>query len=267
MKRSSFSALCAVAILASWSVTAGAQSWTPPAPPADAPEDQKAALQEADSLYGTRDSGDHSEQVLHILRDQATKYPDSFAVEWRLARILFWIAEATPDKAKHRQLGEEGWEAGKKAIAANPGAPEGHYFKAICVGEVAHSVGILTALSKGLEGEFRDPLLKAEKINPATGYGGIYRGLGRYKFELPWPKRDYDESVKYLRRALEINPADLRARLYLAETLSKRDGTGDVDEGKRLLKEVADAPVGHVDPPEDRRVKKRAVELATRLGW
>ena len=37
---------------------------------------------------------------------------------------------------------------------------------------------------------------------------------------------------------------NLRARVYLAETLQKRDRDGDVEEAKRLLKEVLDAPVG-----------------------
>jgi hypothetical protein len=251
-------------VVATTPFAARAQVWTPV--PADAPADVKAGIQKTDTLFDARDQGDNATQVLSTLRELAAKHPDSYPVQWRLARALFWVAETTADKAQHEKLAEEGWDAGKKAIAANPEGPEGLYFKAICVGEVSHSVGILTALRRGLESEFRDPLLKAEKINPRLDRGGIFRALGRYKYELPWPKRDLDQSVTYLRKALEIYPGDLRARIYLADTLHKRDASGDVDEGKRLLKEVRDAVVGG-NPPEERRVKPWALQRAAEYKW
>lgn len=261
----------AALILASFASSAHAQSrgsgWVAPPAPADAADELKTVVQETDALYAARDKAGNSDKILNRLRAAATQYPTSYAVQWRLARILFWLSEVTADKAQHRKLAEEGWEAGKKAIAANPEGAEGLYFKAICVGEVAHSVGILTALTKGIEGEFRDPLLKAEKLNPLTDHGGIFRALGRYKFELPWPRRDLDASVKYLKRALEVNKDDLRGRVYLAETLEARDGKGDIDEAKKLLKEVIDAPIGGYDAPEDHRAKQFARELVARLKW
>jgi hypothetical protein len=184
---------------------AGGSGWVAPPPSSDTPDELKATLKEADALYDAREKSGNEGKVLQLLREAAARHPSSYAVQWRLARILFWVSEVTADKAQHRKLAEEGWAAGDKAIAAQPDGAEGLYFKAICVGEVAHSVGILTALSKGVEGEFRDPLMKAEKLSPKTDHGGIFRALGRYKFELPWPKRDLDASVKYLRGALEVN--------------------------------------------------------------
>jgi hypothetical protein len=241
--------------------------WVAPAPAASTPEDVKSALQQADALYDTRDKPGHTAGALKVLRDLGARHPESYAVQWRLARILFWVAEDTTDTSTHRALGEEGWEAGKKAVAANAEGPEGLYFMAICIGEVAHSVGIVTALTKGLESSFREPLLKAEKINPGVDNGGLYRALGRYKFELPWPKRDLNASANYLHKALEIYPPDLRGRVYLAETLQRRDGAGDADEAKRLLQEVATAPIGAANPAEDARAKQFARDLKAKLGW
>ena len=162
---------------------------------------------------------------------------------------------------------EEGAAAGDKAVALRPDGTEGLYFGALNLGSLSHAVGILNALMRGLEGKFRDPLLKTEKLNPSIDNGGLYNALGRYKFELPWPKQDLNESASYLRKAMQIFPPDLRARVYLAETLAARNSKGDVDEGKRLLKEVQDATVGRYDTAEEIRAKELGRALAARLKW
>ena len=65
-----------------------------------------------------------------------------------------------------------------------------------------------------------------------------------------------------MQRALQINPHNLRARLYQARIA--------LDEGRRAEAEalgatIAAAAVGAYDPPEERRVKQEAVQLlATR---
>jgi hypothetical protein len=50
------------------------------------------------------------------------------------------------------------------------------------------------------------------------------------------------------------HPRNLRAKLYLADCYADND---KVDEGKKLVQQIIDAPLGD-DPPEDRRLKKKA---------
>jgi hypothetical protein len=240
--------------------------WTPPAFAESLPDEGRSALVAADARYAERHTGDNATKVYDDLARLAAKHPDSFDVNWRLARAAFWLAEGTKDSARRKAIASAGWEAGKRAAAARPGAAEAPYFMALCIGEYSHSIGILTALAEGIEGKFRDPLLAVEKLDPAVDHGGVYNALGRYKYELPWPKRDVGASIDYLRKAVLVNPQNLRGRVFLAESLWARDDGTDRDEARRLLKEVVDAPSGRYDGPEELRAKELARAASNRLG-
>jgi hypothetical protein len=116
---------------------------------------------------------------------------------------------------------------------------------------------------QGLESKFRDPLLEVEKLDPdhknkECDLIGPELTLGRYWWSLPWPKRSLDKSKKELRVAIAVRPADLRAHLFLAQALAD---DGDKDGARAEIALIAAAPVDY-DPPEGRRIKKRAAEWA-----
>ena len=255
-------------VLSSPLALAAGSGWRAPPPASEAPEALRDALVEADRLYDGR-AKDKGEKALETLRALAKDHPESWDVQWRLARAAFWVSEGLPASAKteRRALAQEGWKAGEKAQTLRTDAPEGPYFMALCIGEYSHSIGVLTALKEGIEAKFRDPLLAVSKKAPKVDHGGVWNALGRYKFELPWPKQDLDASISFLRKALEVNPDNLRARVFLAESLEDRDDGEDVAEAKKLLVEVAKAPGGRYDAPEEERSKTLARALAKRLGW
>lgn len=267
MARTMKSLLLLSLLVGSWRAVAEQAHWVPPPPPADASEEIQSTVKQADQLYDTREQAGHMDQLLSLLRTSAAKNPGSYDVHWRLSRALFWVGDDLKPGDRLKAVSEEGAAAGDKAVAARPNGAEGLYFGALNLGSLSHAVGILNALMRGLEGKFRDPLLATEKLNPGIDNGGLYNALGRYKFELPWPKQDLDASVVYLRKALQIYPPDLRARVYLAETLAARNGKGDLDEAKRLLKEVTDAQVGRYDTAEELRDKELARALAAKQKW
>lgn len=245
----------------------GKVGWPGPPVAAAAPDDVKAGLAQADALYDEREKAGSLGKVLEALRGLQKAHADSYDVNWRLARALFWQAEGTGAKDQKRALATEGRQAAGKAAAANAKGPEALYFGALCIGEYSHSVGILTALSEGIEAKFRDPLLEVAKLDPNIDNGGVWNALGRYKFELPWPKRDYDQSVTWLRKSIETNPKNLRGRFYLAESLAARDDKGDEAEARKLFKEVLDAGVGQYDTAEEQRSKDLARASLAKLGW
>lgn len=268
MRRASYMVLaCLVCVAAE--ARAGGSGWVAPPVDAAAPEALRASLAEADRLFATREQGSNAQAALDALRELAKTNPDSWDVQWRFARAAFWVSEGYPqgDKAKRRALSTEGWEAGKKAVALKPAAPEGQYFMALCIGEYSHSIGIVTALREGIEAKFRDPLVAVSKSHPKLDHGGVWNALGRYKFELPWPKKDLDDSIAYLRKGIEVNPDNLRGRVYLAESLADRDDGNDEDEAKKLLAEVLAAKAGRYDTAEELRSQELAKATKKRLGW
>ncbi len=242
-------------------------AWVAPPPPASAPADVKQGCAQADALYATRENPKNLETAINLLRSLDKAHPGSVDVGWRLARALWWKAEGTPDKDAKKALALEGRAAGERALKANPQNPEALYFTSLCIGEYSHAVSIVTALMQGLESKFRDPLLEVAKVDPTIDNGGVWNALGRYKFELPWPKRDYDQSAKWLRKAIAVFPDDLRGKAYLAETLAKRDDHGDKAEAKKLFQQVLAATPGQYDRAEELRAQKFAREELAELGW
>ena len=127
------------------------------------------------------------------------------------------------------------------------------------MGNYALGLGVVKALAKGMEGKFRERLGRAGQLDPRYEYGAIEVAWGRFYDKLPWPKRDREAAEAHLRKAIEINPMNLRARVYLASTYIDQ---GRFVEAKRMLDEVASVPVsGRYDPPEERRAKALAAGL------
>ena len=109
-----------------------------------------------------------------------------------------------------------------------------------------------------MEGKFRDRLSRAHGLNPTYDSGGIDTAWGRFYDKLPWPKRDRKKAEEHFRKAIEVNPNALRARVYLASSYMDADR---VIEAKHLLDEVAAAVAGHYDAPEERRAPARGAGL------
>ncbi len=132
------------------------------------------------------------------------------------------------------------------------------------MGNYALGLGVVKALSSGLEGKFRERLGKAAALNDGYEWGGVETAWGRFFDKLPWPKRDRKQAEEHLRRALQINPSALRARVFIWRILYL--DSDRAREAKRLLDEVAAAPVGRYDAPEERRAKALAAGLQPQLA-
>jgi hypothetical protein len=220
---------------------------------APAPEAQEWMAQ-ADELYKTRDQGASQKAIGKILREQLSKDPNSFEANWRLAQLLSFQANGMPDGSEIKAaIGKAAWQAGDLAVAARGDDVRGQYWAAVGIGLYSEGVGILTALSQGLEGKFRSRAQAAMRLAPDYLDGAPVVLWGRYFYKLPWPKKNIDESVKILSEVVKSHPGNLRAMLYLADSIADN---GRKDEARKLLQEVIEAPMQ--DPPDDKRNKEWA---------
>lgn len=220
-----------------------------PVAPAEGPAGWKEKF---DELWKKRDEPGVEKQLADVLQQQLAADPKSFDANWRLASLYNWEADAPGlDGDRKAELGKLAWAAGDKAIGARPGDVHGQYQAGTGIGLYSEGVGILTALAQGLEGKFRDRLQAALKIDKDYLDGAPQVVWGRYFYKLPWPKRDVDQSVRVLAEAMESHPTNMRARLYLADSLWENDKR---DEAKRLVQDVLDSKGGE-DPTEERRLK------------
>jgi tetratricopeptide (TPR) repeat protein len=251
MSLSSGAPLLAIALLSA----AAAVAQTPDAPAGGA----KDLLARADAAWLHRDEPGRLEAIRSELEAAASAAPNDYGVLWRLSRLYFWLSDdpALPDDDKSK-LGKMGWELGDRATTANPKGVEGWFYAAGGMGNYSLGIGVLKALSQGIEGKFKERLSKAESLDPGFSDGGIFNAWGRFYFKLPWPKYDAKKSESFLRRAIKMNPDNVRARVYLAELYVKESHP---KEGRKLLEEATAHEPGRYDAPEERRYQKRAKDL------
>jgi hypothetical protein len=222
-----------------------------------------AQLARIDELHRRRDDRAAWGEEQRLAQAAVGRAPQDYGALWRAARVYFWLSDDPGVSAEQRsKWGKEGWDLAERAITANPNDAAGYYFAAVCMGNYSLGLGIMKALSMGLEGKFRDRLGHAEQLNPRFEHGGIDTAWGRFYDKLPWPKRDRKKADEHLRRAIQIEPNQLRARVYLAESYIDDDRA---PEAKKILDEVNGAQVGHYDAPEERRAKALAVGLGPTL--
>lgn len=227
-------------------------------------EGPQALLAQVDDAWTRRDEPGAMEGIRSRLEQAERAAPQDYGVLWRLAQLYFWLSDDPSLSDDQRsQLGKKSWDYGERATAANPDRVEGWYFAAVGMGNYSLGIGILKALGQGIEGKFRERLSKAESIDPSYFSGGLFTAWGRYYFKLPWPKYNARKSEQMLRKALRVNPDNVRARVFLAELYEKE---GHPKEARKLLQEAIAHQPGSYDPPEERRAQRLARDVLARLN-
>ena len=169
---------------------AGAPAPTPAPPPA-APVAADFS-KKLDELWATRDAAESIKQGNAAVNDGLKAFPNDYDLLWRSARHRWFIADGQDEskQAQKKILAKEAWGYADRALKVKPGAFEGHYYKALSIGAYSEAIGILTAITEGIEGQFVENLDIALKANPDYDRAGPLRAKGRYYAQLPWPKRD-----------------------------------------------------------------------------
>ena len=217
-----------------------------------------------DALHPRRDDAAALSEAHHLVATALAVAPSDYGVLWRAARARFTESDQpSRSESERSQLGKEAYDLAERAIAVNPNDVAGYYWAALGIGSYAEGMGALRALANGIEGKFKRPLERATALDVTYDHGNVPVIWAAYYLELPWPKRDRAKAAEELRKALEINPANLRARLYQARIA--------IDEGRPadawpLLRAIAAADVGKYDAPEERRVKQEAAKMATTIA-
>jgi tetratricopeptide (TPR) repeat protein len=222
-----------------------------------------ASLARVDDLYRRRDDKGAWHEEQRLVQGLLARAPNDYEVLWRAARFYFWASDDPGvSKEQRSRWGKDGWDIAEKAISLNPSDVAGYYWAAVCMGNYALGLGVVKALSQGMEGKFRDRLTRAQTLNPSYEQGAMDTAWGRFFDKLPWPKRDRKKAEEHLRKAIEMNSNALRPRVYLASSFIDAER---VTEAKRLLDEVVAAVPGRYDAPEERRAQALAQGLMPTL--
>jgi tetratricopeptide (TPR) repeat protein len=215
-----------------------------------------AQLARIDELHRRRDDRAAWNEEQQLIQATLVRAPQDYATLWRAARFYFWLSDDPGVTSDQRsRWGQQGWDLAERAVAVRSNDVAGHYWAAVCMGNYALGLGVVKALAKGMEGKFKERLKRAGELDPQYQHGSVGVAWGRFYDKLPWPKRDRKKAQEHLRAVLQLHPDNLRAKVFLALSLTEDDHPA---EAKKLLEEVAAAPVGRYDAPEERRAKALA---------
>jgi len=219
------------------------------------------AVSSLDVLWTERGDPAKADEAIRVANAAVAAHPDDVELMYRCARATLWVGDGEENNDRKQKLGRDVWDLGERMVKAKPSWVGGHYYAAAGIGIYSQAVGILRALGEGLEGKFNERLDKAIELDQKFQKEMPLIAKGRYYFELPWPKRNLGKSATWYRKALALDPNNLRATAWLGETLWR---DGDVAGARAQLAKVQE---GHVpdDPPEEARVKSIAKKIAAQM--
>lgn len=202
-------------------------------------------IAEADKLY-EQGGLENYEKAAEMLKQTVAANPDSYEANWKLARALRYYGNT----AKNQMVpgwedicatyGKEAMQYARKAIDLEPGRPDGHYFYGLSVGVYSDGVSVFTALKEGLKDKTQSSFEKTYEIDKMYRDGGPMLSLGRFWSVLPWPMRDREKALAYLReyQATPYFKDNYEAYVYLAEVLIGIGGDENKAEAKGLLEDA-----------------------------
>lgn len=188
-------------------------------------QDISVLMHEGDVLWVKRKDIKKARESINAYRKVLEVDAKSYEAYWKIARAYFYLGDLLPEtkemRDQHRKMGLEGMQYAKKALELNPRGIEGHYYYTLTLAQYSIGISIIKALAKGLGPEYEKHIEKSLEIDRNYDNAGPLRAIGRYWYQVPWPKRDLEKSIHYLKEAVASAPTSIRGHVYLAESYLK----------------------------------------------
>jgi len=219
-------------------------------------------MNEGDAVWLGSADPDRPSKTIALYEKVLDFDPDNYEALWKIARSYFVMGDTLPETKKfedrHKELGEKGMSYAGRALEVNPQGIEGHYYYGLSIAQYSIGISIIKALVKGLGPEYEKHIGKALEINKLYDSAGPLRAMGRYWYMLPWPKRDIDKSITFLKEAEAAVPLSIRGHVYLAESYLKG---GKKERAREQLNKAVETDADLELEFDARRWKERAQEL------
>jgi tetratricopeptide (TPR) repeat protein len=225
-------------------------------------QDISVLMREGDALWVQRKEREKARASIDSYKKALQVDVKNYEAYWKIARAYFYLGDLLPEtkemRDQHREMGLEGMPYAKKAVELNPRGVEGHYYYTLTLGQYSIGISIIKALAKGLGPQYEEHIEKALEIDRNYDTAGPLRAIGRYWYQVPWPKRDLKKSIHYLKEGVASAPTSIRGHVYLGESYLK---AGEKELAKRHLQKAVEIIPDLKQEVDAVRWKERAGEL------
>jgi len=191
-------------------------------------------FQEADRLFTFGEDAERDKQSLAAIDRELASDGNNYQWLWRAARVCYFIGEDAAKNDKLRYF-DKGIDAGRRAVAREPNAVEGHFWLAVNYGGYSEQKGVFKALMtvKKIRSEMETVL----RLNDRYQDGGAYLALGEMDRQLPRiVGGNLSRAISRLEQGLRVAPHNPEMKLALAKAY---EGAGRKSDAKRELQDLA----------------------------
>ena len=227
-----------------------------PEGPRVSPEVISSSLRRSEELFKMREDVAKLQEAVDVLRKARDYKQRNFEVEWKFAKLNYFLGKQSSDDKESDRAFEEGRDAAKIASNLEPQKPEGYFWYGANLGELSRKK-MLTVGIKSI-GDVRSAMEKVVDLQPDYQDSSAFDVLGQIEMETRLYGGKAEKAVEIFEKALATEKNNINLHLHLAEAyLSVRKE----NEARRQLEKV----LAMKHDPDYLIECREAVEKAKRL--
>lgn len=167
-------------------------------------------------MFGERTNVERLRIAVSTLAKARNPDQRNYEVEWKFAKFSYFLGKVEQPEKDAILAFEKGRDAGKIASRVDPAKPDGHFWYAANLGELAR-ISPVTVGIKSVD-DIRESLNAVIAIEPNYQDGSAYDALGQLEMATRTLKGGtIEKAIEYYEKGLELSPDNANLRLHLAE--------------------------------------------------
>jgi len=179
------------------------------------PEAITQALADSESLFKQREDLERLRSCIKTLSKVRDPDNRNYQVEWTFAKYNYFLGKYSENEDEAEEALELGRDAGKIASRLQPNAPDGHFWYAANLGELAKRSPITVGL-KSVD-DIKDSMTKVVELQPDYQGASAYDALAQVELKTRLKGGSAEKAVELLEKGLAIAGDNTNIRLHLAE--------------------------------------------------
>lgn len=218
-------------------------------------------IQKADDLFKRRTDISNIREAVKVLAAARMADNRNYEVEWKFAKYSYFLGRHAEDEGESTAAFEKGKEAAQIASNMEPNKPDGYFWYAANLGELARRSPVTVGL-KSIE-DIKTAMNKVIEIEPGYQNASAYDGLAQIELQTGMTGGKPEKAIELLEKALQIEKNNTSLRLHLAEAYLavKKDS----EARKQLTELLQMKPNPNYVPEYDEDISNARKMLETRF--
>jgi tetratricopeptide (TPR) repeat protein len=179
------------------------------------PEAIASALVGSEPAFKQREDLDKLRAAIKLVGGVRDPDNRNYQVEWTFAKYNYFLGKFTPDENEAEEALEQGRDAGKIASRVDPSKPDGHFWYAANLGELAQRSPITVGLRS--VDDIKDSMNKVIEIQPDYQGASAFDALAQVELKTRLKGGSAEKAVELLERGIQLAPDNTNIRLHLGE--------------------------------------------------